>query len=154
MKIKIFRKNKSVSLPERKSEKAAGLDIYSAEDIEIPSGKVTLVDTGLIIQIPEGFHIKLYLRSGFAVKNNISLVNDTGIIDEDYCGEKDYIKIAVVRHLTGDLEADRKLVKIHKGDRIGQILFEKTEIINYSWDEQENAGFAGKSRGGFGSTGK
>lgn len=154
MTIKIYRRDKSVSLPVQKSNMAAGLDVYVEQDTEVQSGKVTFVETGLIIQPPAGYHIKLFIRSGFSVKNNVSLVNSTGIIDEDYCGENDYLKVALVRHISGIGENDSKPLLLKKGDRIGQIIFEKTAFTEVNWDEQENANFAGESRGGFGSTGK
>ncbi len=153
MKIKIYRRNKSVPLPVHKSSMAAGLDVYVEEDTEVRLGQVTFVETGLIIQPPEGYHIKLFIRSGFSVKNNVSLVNSTGIIDEDYCGENDYLNVALIRHISGIGEIDSKPLLLKKGDRIGQIIFEKTAFTKIEWDEQDQADFAGESRGGFGSTG-
>jgi len=153
MKIKLYRRDESIPLPENKSTYAAGFDIHAAEDVELIAGQVSLIDTGLIIQAPKSYHIKLFIRSGFAVRNNVSLVNDTGIIDEDYCGENDFIKIAVIRHYSGLGHLDNKKILIEKGERIGQILFEKTEIDHVEWDVQKKADFAGQSRGGFGSTG-
>lgn len=129
---------------------SAGLDVYAEKETNLPLNQVVLVETGLIIQIPEGCHIKLYMRSSLAVKHQISLINNVGIIDEDYCGEGDFIKIPLIRFDTGTSKAN---FCIEKGERIGQILFEKTEFPNIIWDEQKNANFAGKSRGGFGSTG-
>ncbi len=154
MKLRIYRRDKSVPLPERKSLKAAGMDIYVEQDLEIPVGEVVFVETGLIIEPPTGYHYRLFIRSGFSVKNNISLVNSTGIIDEDYCGENDFLKVALIRHISIDEEKNKKKLILKKGDRIGQIIFEKTELIDAEWDEQENANFVGESRGGFGSTGK
>jgi len=153
MKIKIYRRDKSVSLPIQKSTKAAGLDVYVEQDTELECGNVTFVETGLIIQPPEGYHIKLFIRSGFSVKNNVSLVNSTGIIDEDYCGETDFLKVALIRHYSGNDAQDKTPLVLKKGDRIGQIIFEKTAFTHIEWDEQESANFAGESRGGFGSTG-
>jgi len=141
MKIKIYRRDDSVPLPERKSSSAAGFDVYSAETVELIAGTVSLIDTGLIIQAPKSHHIKLFIRSGFAVKNNVSLVNDTGIIDEDYCGETDFIKVAMIRHRSGIGYIDNKKVIIEKGDRIGQLIIEKTTIENIDWDIQTNANF-------------
>ncbi|MCB0279735.1 MAG: dUTP diphosphatase [Calditrichaeota bacterium] len=153
MKIKIFRRDESIPLPERKSEQAAGFDIHAAETVELQSGQVCLVDTGLIIQAPESHHIKLFIRSGFAVKNNVSLVNDTGIIDADYCGETDFIKIALIRHRSGIGHLDNRKITIEKGERIAQLIFEKNSIETVEWDIQSAADFNGTSRGGFGSTG-
>ena len=110
-----------------------------------------LIETGLIIQAPEGSHIKLFIRSSMAVKHQITLINNVGIIDEDYSGEKDFLKIPVIRLSNGN---NREDFVIEKGERIAQIMFEKTDYPRILWDEQANPDFVGKSRGGFGSTGK
>lgn len=150
MKLKIYRNDKSVPLPKRMTNKSAGLDVYCAETITIPYEKVVLISTGLIIQPPENTHIKLFIRSSIAVKKQITLVNNVGIIDEDYCGPKDELKIAVYRLKNGDEFLPE--ITIEKGTRIGQIIFERTDYPNIEWDEQETPDFAGRTRGGFGST--
>ena len=48
MKIRIYRKDKSVPLPQRKTDRSIGLDVYAAEATELHSGIVALVPTGLI----------------------------------------------------------------------------------------------------------
>ena len=150
MKLKIFRNNKSIPLPERMTEKSAGMDVYCSETITIPYEKVVLISTGLIIEPPKNTHIKLFIRSSIAVKKQITLVNNVDIIDEDYCGPKDELKIAVYRLKNGDEFLPE--ITIEKGTRIGQIIFERTDFPKIEWDEQETPDFAGRTRGGFGST--
>ncbi len=153
MKIRIYRKDKSVPLPERKTPRSVGLDVYAAETVELYPGEVKLVPTGLIIEAPPGYFFKIFIRSGFAVKNGVSLANDVGIIDEDYCGPEDEVRIALVRHYNPrDPRLDEPLV-IEKGTRIAQIIFEKNEFPQIEWEEQDRPDFAGRTRGGFGSTG-
>jgi dUTP pyrophosphatase len=153
MKIRIHRKYKDVPLPERKTPHSAGLDVYAAEQVELLPGKVALVPTGLIIESPPGYFFKIHIRSGFSVKNGICLANDVGIIDEDYCGPQDEVKIALVRlYNPNDLQKDQPFV-IEKGTRIAQIIFEKNTLRQIEWEEMDSPDFAGKTRGGFGSTG-
>jgi dUTP pyrophosphatase len=153
MKIRIYRKDKAVPLPRRQTVNSVGLDVYSAAEVKLWPGKVTLVPTGLIIQSPPGYFFKIFIRSGFAIKNGISLANDVGIVDEDYCGPDDEVKIGLVRHYDPrDPQRDQPLV-ISKGTRIAQIIFEKNVVDEVEWEEEERPDFAGKSRGGFGSTG-
>jgi dUTP pyrophosphatase len=153
MKIRIYRKDKAIPLPRRQTVNSVGLDVYSAAEIELWPGKITLVPTGLIIQSPPGYYFKIFIRSGFAMKNGISLANDVGIVDEDYCGPDDEVKIGLVKHYNPlDPQRDQPLV-ISKGTRIAQIIFEKNVVDDVEWEEQERPDFAGKSRGGFGSTG-
>ncbi len=153
MKIRVYRKDKSIPLPERKTERSAGLDVYAAQTVELLPGQVALVPTGLIIESPPGYFFRIYIRSGFAVKNGVSLANDVGIVDEDYCGPEDEVKIALIRHFNPtDPQRDKPLI-IEKGTRIAQIIFEKTALPEIEWEEQDSPDFAGKTRGGFGSTG-
>ena len=153
MKIRIYRKDKNVPLPERKTNRSVGLDVYASQNVELWPGKVTAVPTGLIIESPPGYYFKIFIRSGFALKNGISLANDVGIVDEDYCGPNDEVRIAVIRHFNPADPAKDKPLLIEKGTRIAQIIFEKNVMPELIWDEQDNPGFAGGSRGGFGSTG-
>jgi len=153
MKIRIYRKDKSIPLPERKTPHSVGLDVYISETIELHPGQVALAPTGLIIESPQGYYFRIHIRSGLSVKHGISLANDVGIIDEDYCGPQDELKIALIKHYNpNDPDEDKPFV-IEKGTRIAQIIFEKNLLPDIEWDEQGNPDFAGKTRGGFGSTG-
>jgi dUTP pyrophosphatase len=153
MKIRIYRKDKSIPLPERKTKHSVGLDVYVSETIALHSGEVKLAPTGLIIESPPGYYFRIHVRSGFSVKHGISLANDVGIVDEDYCGREDELKIALIKHFNpNDLDKDKPFI-IEKGTRIAQIIFEKNTVPEVEWDEQDNPDFAGKTRGGFGSTG-
>lgn len=153
MKIRIYRKDKTVPLPERKTFHSAGLDVYASQTVELWPGKVTLVPTGLIIESPAGYYFKIFIRSGLAIKKGVSLANDVGIVDEDYCGPDDEVKIGLIRHFNpSDPNGDKPLV-IEKGTRVAQLIFEKNALTDVEWEEENNPSFAGGSRGGFGSTG-
>jgi dUTP pyrophosphatase len=65
-----------------------------------------------------------------------------GIIDQDYCGPNDEIKLSLYNF--GDAP-----VTLARGERIGQALFVKIE--RGEWNEVTT--IDGPSRGGFGSTG-
>lgn len=153
MKIRIYRKDKGIPLPERKTPHSVGLDVHISETIELLPGQVVLAPTGLIIESPPGYYFRIHIRSGFSVKHGISLANDVGIIDEDYCGPQDELRIALIKHYDPrDPDKDKPFV-VEKGTRIAQIIFEKNFLPEIEWDEQDNPDFAGKTRGGFGSTG-
>lgn len=153
MKIRVYRKCKDVPLPARKTPRSAGLDVYAAKKVELLPGKVELVPTGLVIESPPGYFFKIHIRSGFAVKHGICLANDVGIIDEDYCGPDDEVKIAVVRLYNPNDPGKEQPFIIEKGTRIAQIIFEKNALPEIDWQEMDSPHFAGTTRGGFGSTG-
>ncbi len=153
MKIRIYRKHKDVPLPERQTPHSAGLDVYAAERVALYPGRVVVVPTGLIIQSPPGYFFKVHIRSGLAVKHGICLANDVGIIDEDYCGPGDELKVALVRlYNPADPVLDQPIV-LERGTRIAQIIFEKNALPEIEWQEMDSPDFAGSTRGGFGSTG-
>lgn len=153
MKIRIYRKHKDLPLPEQKTPGSAGLDVYAAEDIALWPGEVSVVSTGLIIESPAGYFFKIHIRSGLAIKNGICLANDVGIIDEDYCGPRDELKIALVRQYNPRDPLKDQPFPIARGTRIAQLIFEKRSIPQVEWEEMDKPDFAGDSRGGFGSTG-
>ena len=153
MKIRIYRKHKDIPLPARQTAASAGLDVYAAERVELLPGRVALISTGLIIESPPGYFFKVHIRSGLAVKNGICLANDVGIIDEDYCGPADELKIALVRlYDPSDPRREQPFV-IERGSRIAQIIFERNALPQVEWEEMETPDFSGQTRGGFGSTG-
>lgn len=153
MKIRIYRRHKDIPLPARKTPHSVGLDVYAAERVALRPGKVTLVPTGLIIESPRGYYFTIHIRSGISIANGICLANDVGIIDQDYCGAQDEVKIALVRLYDPDDSRTNRPFVIERGTRIAQIIFHKNHMPAVEWEEMESAGFAGNTRGGFGSTG-
>ena len=106
-------------LPERKTEGAACFDLCALEDAYIPpinaQESAHLVRTGLAFDIPQGYHICIYLRSSTGLYTKLRLANQTGIIDSDYRGEIQLI----VENL------GRTPIRITKGARIAQFLIER-----------------------------
>ena len=78
---------------------AAGFDLAAAVDIEIPAGGIRLVGTGLVIGVPDGYFLGIFARSSTPLKRGLMVANGVGVIDADYCGPADEIKIQVLeRH--------------------------------------------------------
>lgn len=50
----------------------------------IDPGECAFIPTGMIFDIPEGYKIMLYPRSGIAGKSHMKLGNSPAVIDEDY----------------------------------------------------------------------
>jgi len=145
MDVRIYRICKDNPLPNQANKGDAGYDVYASEDVIFESYETKLVPLGIIAEAPFGYHFKLCLRSSMALKKGFRIANSVGIIDFSFCGEKDEMKIM--------LENIRDYGNsISKGDRVGQLILEKNNTIH--WIEQDNRNFAGKSRGGFGSSGR
>jgi len=109
---------------------------------QLPPEVRVLIPTGLIFDIPEGHVMKMYIRSGVALKKGIVLSNGVGIIDSDYV-EQSYIMITNVSD---------SLVTIENGERLAQCLIEKTLQMEIT-ETTERPTQKSERDGGFGSTG-
>jgi len=103
---------------------------------------VALVPTGLVIEVPRGHFLGVFARSSTPLKRGLMVANGVGIVDADYCGPVDEIKIEVVNFTASPVE-------VRRGDRLAQGV-----ILAYARAEwQEQATPERTTRGGFGSTG-
>jgi len=83
----------------------------------------------------------LTLRSSTPLRKGLLIPNGVGIIDRDYCGEGDELKVQVFNFR-------EEAVTVTRGERIAQGIFIPVMVVR--WDE---VGEMGQGRGGFGSTG-
>ena len=142
MRLKIKRLDAAVGLPEPASARAAGFDLASAVDIEIPPRSIRLVGTGLVIAVPDGHFLGIFARSSTPLKRGLMVANGVGVIDPDYCGPSDEIRIQVLNFTDAP-------VQVKRGDRLAQgIVLPAPQI---EWEEV--AEISDPTRGGFGSTG-
>jgi len=59
-----------------------------------PNGSA-VIPTGIRADLPEGYEIQVRPRSGFAAKNQVTVLNSPGTIDSDYRGE---ICVILINH--------------------------------------------------------
>ena len=130
-------------LPSYQSELASGFDVRAQiiENIKLSPGERTLIPTGLSFEIPPGFEIQARPRSGWAIKEGISLVNSPGTIDADYRGE---VKIIVIN-------LGQEPVEIEDQDRIAQLVV--APVVLAEFELSEDLSGTERGDGGFGSTG-
>lgn len=137
--------------PTRGTDLAAGLDLYSPIDFEIPPAHITRagtavqlgryqVDTKVQVQIDKNFEGTVRGRSGLAFNSNI--ISHPGTIDADFRGS---LKVLL-------LNTGAQSVRIKRGDRIAQLVISPVampvvEVVD-SLTETE------RGDGGLGSTGK
>jgi len=128
-----------LDLPAYETSGSAGMDLRAAvaEDRQIVllPGRRTLVPTGLIFEIPEGYEVQIRPRSGLAFKNGITCLNTPGTIDSDYRGE---VKVLLVN--LGE-----------RGMRIAQAVF--APVVQPKIEERAEVTETARGAGGFGSTG-
>jgi dUTP pyrophosphatase len=142
--INIKRLDKGVSLPQQQSAGAAGFDLAANQDITLYHQDYCLVPTGLIIETPSNWFLMLAARSSLYKKHRCILANGVGVVDSDYCGEGDEIRIPLV--------CLGQKAEIQKGERIAQGILQPCPMTSaIQWNEVAFMGHVG--RGGFGSTG-
>lgn len=114
------------------------------DSIVIWPGQVRKVPSGVQVAIPEGYVMKIYVRSSIGIKKNLRLANGTGIIDAGYRDE-----VIMALHNFG-----KEPVLIKDGDRICQFIllpFPKVELEIVEDNKDFRMGDRG---GGIGSTDK
>ena len=140
--IKIHMDNGCEDLfPRKAHEDDAAFDLRSRVDAVIPSGKITLVPTGVFMELPVGYEAQVRPRSGLALKHGITVLNTPGTIDAGYRGE-----VGVILINAGPAD-----FTIARGDRIAQMVVQKLADVELVAAEQLSD--TSRGAGGFGSTG-
>ena len=104
----------------------------------IKGGTTVVLRTGVMFNIPSGYVLKVFPRSGLGFKHDVTLVNNVGIIDSDYTDE-------VLIKLIAQTD-DYLLVN---GTRVAQAILERVdETVLIPVEEVKQSG-----RGGFGHSG-
>ena len=105
--------------------------------IFIKPGETVKVHSGVQVAIPEGYVMKVYVRSSTGIKKNLVLANGTGIIDAGYRDE-----IIMALHNIG-----KEPVEIFDGDRVCQFIILPYPKIEPEYVE-DNEDFRQGDRGG------
>lgn len=142
MKVKIKRIDKGLPLPVYETKGSVGFDLIAREDVRVHSGAIELVPANVIIEVPDGYMLMLASRSSTPKKKGVMQPHGVGIIDLDYCGPDDEIKIQVYNFT-------EEVTEIKRGDKIAQGVFVKIDRPLFEEVDKIDR----KTRGGFGSTG-
>ena len=142
MKVRIIRVDKNLPLPVYETEGSVGFDILAREDVSIEPGGIMLIPANIIVEVPKGYMLVVASRSSTPRKKGLTPPHGFGIIDHDYCGPEDEVKIQVY-NFSGES------VGIKRGEKIAQGVF--VRVDKFEWEEVD--AIRDDSRGGFGSTG-
>lgn len=136
--IKVLKETEDAVLPTYAHFGDAGADLYANEEVDIQPNEVKIVQTGLKIEIPDGYEMQVRPRSGMSTKTPI--LGILGTVDSGYRGP-----LGVMLYNHGDIP-----YRVQKGDRIAQAVIAPTYhgnfLISDSLSETE------RGEGGFGST--
>ena len=166
--LKIFKTHEKVQLPAFATRQAACFDIsyqawgkgsYKGYDkvnkpferqigageegvITLMPGDRVMIPTGYVLDIPEGYSVRLHPRSGLSLRHALVLANCEAVIDSDYFDE-----LFILIQNNSDVS-----VSIHHNERLAQAELIKSE--KYTIEETKVAPTQKTDRvGGLGSTG-
>lgn len=126
-------------MPTKAHRADAGFDLYSRETVIVSAKESATFDTGVHMQIPEGFVGFLKSKSGLNVRHGIT---SEGVIDSGYTGS---IVVKLYNHSGKDY-------KIEIGDKISQIVLlpiamTDLELVkDFENSERGNNGFGSSGR--------
>jgi len=149
MKLGIKLIHPGARMPTYATSGSACFDLYAVSDIphELYQGTSVVIPTGLIFDIPEGYVLLVYSRSGHAFKHSVRLSNCVGVIDSDYRGE---LMVKLTRDESPGSWLDR--FEINQGDRIAQAMLMPVEQVELEQVDEVEATVRGEK--GFGSSGR
>lgn len=184
MKPRIALVHPNAIMPTYGSDGAACFDLYAAafiqqtEPLNVTCGTATFVDsicvdTGVVFEIPKGYGLFVFSRSG-QMKHNVSLANAVGVVDSDYRGSVQIIlrrnvtygyvingamTAAEVPYIQYDFPYDRVVGAYHHhkvsvGDRVAQACILPIERAEFEVVPFAQLSSTARQAGGFGSTGK
>ncbi|PKL36768.1 dUTP diphosphatase [Candidatus Peregrinibacteria bacterium HGW-Peregrinibacteria-1] len=142
MLVDIKRLDKSLPLPVYETEGSVGFDIYAREDVVVAPGEIVLIPSNLIVAVPQGYMLAIASRSSTPFKKGLTPPHGFGVVDLDYCGPEDEVKVMVYNFTNEDKTVAR-------GEKIAQGVF--VRVDRFEWNEVDEV--SSKNRGGFGSTG-
>lgn len=143
MKLRFKRVHSDAKTPQYSSERAAALDFFAVDMKYVPEKNYYEYDTGIAIEIPEGFVGLCFSRSSVSETGTI-LTNGVGVIDPDYRGT---VKARFAPR--ANTSAARAYAK---GDKVFQMLIIKNNIVEL--EEADELTTTVRGDGGFGSTGR
>jgi len=140
-----YAKIRKVKSPVRGTKESAGIDFFVPDDFKtqtLDPGNHVLIPSGIKVNIPPGFALIGFNKSGIAVKRR--LIIGACVIDEDYQGEM-HIHLSNVGNENAVIEP---------GDKIAQFI-----LVPVFYDQLEEVdadvlytSISKRGEGGFGST--
>lgn len=145
MHLKVKKLSPTATIPTYATDGSCCFDLYA--DIGVGYARQThhqsiVLSTGLAFEIPTGWAMQIFSRSGDGFKYDTRLANCVGIIDSDYRGE---VKVKLTR------DSESPIGMVSHGDRIAQGMLVRAEQVNFV--ECFELSDTERGTGGFGSTG-
>lgn len=137
--FRAYKHHPKACIPTRANPTDAGADLYSVTDITIPPKGFAKIETGIAIEVPNGYVGKIEDRSSMASKR---MRVAGGVIDAGYTGS-----CSVLLHNLGE-----EPYTISTGDKVAQIIIYKVETVGFM--ESKELWQSERGNNGFGSSGR
>lgn len=134
MKIKLINNAKC---PKQGREGDAGYDFFLIDDVTIKPHEVTIIDTGVCVELPKGYAGLLAMRSSICKKN---LIMQQPLIDENYRGEI-HAMIYSDNDETISFKAGERLYSLY----VFPVFQEQLEVVDKLSESNRNGSWAGSS---------
>lgn len=142
MQLKYKKLHPDAIAPRYATEGAACFDIAALNGELVMPKQPAEIATGLSFEVPSGYVMLVFSRSGHGFKYGVRLANCVGVIDSDYRGE-------LMVKLTSD---DGELMRVFAGDRIAQAMI--IPIPSVELVEADELSETARGVNGLGSTGR
>jgi deoxyuridine 5'-triphosphate nucleotidohydrolase len=139
-KLKVFKTENNAVLPSKQRESDVGYDITIIKEVKQMNSKTTMYDTGIKLDIPNGYYVEIVPRSSLS-KTGYILANSIGIIDQSYRGNL-YIALSKI---------DDACETIQLPFRCCQMILKK-QIYCRLTESKKDFDATDRNEGGFGST--
>tara|TARA_Y100000389_G_scaffold205100_1_gene263161 strand:- start:7662 stop:8597 length:936 start_codon:yes stop_codon:yes gene_type:complete len=137
---KVFKTNKNAIIPSKVRESDVGYDLTIIKEHKILNQRTKLYDTGIKLQVKEGFYAEIYPRSSLS-KSGYMLANSVGIIDRGYTNNI-YVALIKIDDSVDDIKLPFKCC---------QVIFRKQHYMNII-ETDKDFNETDRNLGGFGST--
>lgn len=139
-----IQKIRDVKTPGRGTPQSAGIDFYVPEEFTtsvLQPGESILIPSGIKVQVPTGYMLTAFNKSGVATKQGLSI--GACVVDEDYEGE-------IHLHL---INTSNFNTLVEPGKKIAQFILIPVNYENVEVVEELESRNTQRGAGGFGSTG-
>ncbi|MGB0925488.1 MAG: dUTP diphosphatase [Minisyncoccia bacterium] len=140
MQIKIKKLNTNLPTPKQAYVGDAGVDVYASKKTILKPATCVAVPVGIALEIPDGYYAYITDKSGLSITNKIKTMG--GVIDSNYRGEIH----------AGLMNLSDKEYIFEVGDKVAQMIIQKTETVQFLEVEELGESERGEKR--FGSSGK
>lgn len=149
--VKFTKIRENAVVPQYAKPGDAGADLVfcpaDGEAVTLQRGETRILDTGIAIQLPDGWEAQVRSRSGLATKD-VFVLNAPGTIDTGYRGE-----LKAILHFAKSMPyRDGQTFTVKPGERIAQLVVAPCYTAKFIQVESLDA--SDRGTGGFGSTGK